>query len=470
MSLETIWYGAIALVCMCALIDWRRTIYLGIVLDVLRDPVRKLVVNQPVSITLSGAAVWCVIVLVAGALERKQLRTMFRNYPGLQTGFYFVLLAILSAAAVSTIRYPQGWLLATVGAASYLVPVMGVLAGYGFLRSEADAARLIRWYILVNLVMLVSVPLEYLKVDVPALGGINFHWIRNRTGYTVNLMCGWYRSPDIMGLHAAHVIVFSFLLALRSGVGSRIKWLLPALVAGLCLLLSGRRKMVGIPFVFLATYVLVGMLVGMRRVGRLAGFSIAAALLGVALTVVFWNPKDLGEYTDFAGSLYSEGLGRSNEVIVGSTKETIHRNGWFGAGLGTATQGRRYLNVQTTATGWQEDGVSRLFLEFGMAGVILLLGSALYMMTSLRRSLRLTLPQSKEQVMQVGLVGVLAGDAASFAISHQQFSGDPVSALFVTMIAGMVFALPKGTPRIRAGQPLPTQVQPTEIAAKGDAA
>ena len=44
--------------------------------------------------------------------------------------------------------------------------------------------------------------------------------------------------------------------------------------------------------------------------------------------------------------------------------------------------------------------------------------------------------------MQVGLVSIVAGNAASFVISHQQFSGDPVSALVVTLMVGAIFKMP----------------------------
>ena len=41
----------------------------------------------------------------------------------------------------------------------------------------------------------------------------------------------------------------------------------------------------------------------------------------------------------------------------------------------------------------------------------------------------------------IGLLAVVVGDAASYTISHQQFSGDPVSALLVTLMIGMILRL-----------------------------
>jgi hypothetical protein len=45
-------------------------------------------------------------------------------------------------------------------------------------------------------------------------------------------------------------------------------------------------------------------------------------------------------------------------------------------------------------------------------------------------------------MLHLGLAGIIAGDAASFAISHQQFSGDPVNAIWVTLMVGMLFKMP----------------------------
>ncbi|MCA9034523.1 MAG: hypothetical protein KDA91_05300 [Planctomycetaceae bacterium] len=446
-GLEVAWYSMVALACLMSVADWRKGIYVGILIDVLRDPVRKLLPEQPVLITLSGAIVWGVIVFAAVSSQQGSLRELYRQYPRLKQAMLLLALAIIPAAGLTTISYSRGWLVALIGASSYVLPAIGVLAGYAFLRGEAQVKRLLRWYIIVNMIMLVSVPMEYLEWNIPALGGIEYDWIRYRTGYIVDLMCGWYRSPDIMGLHAAHVIMFSLLLAIRSRTESQLLWLGPVLFAGFCVLVSGRRKMIGVPLVFLTAYVGIGMFLGMRRLNRLAGYSLMTALTGAAIAVIFWDPSQSSEYTDFASSLFTEGASRSNEVIVGSTIGTLQQLGILGAGLGTATQGRYYVwKPREGPRTWQEDGVSRLFVEFGVPGVLLLCIAFVLVLTAMLRALRSCRPQSNEQLLQVGLISVVIGDAASFAISHQQFSGDPVSGLLVTLLVGMVLRFSRLAP------------------------
>lgn len=444
-SIEITWYACVAFACLIAMADWRRGIYVGILIDVLRDPIRKLAPTQPVSITLSGAVVWLVIVLMATVANRTYIRNLYRNYPGVRTAMHFVIIALVPAFGISAISYYRGWVMASIGAASYIIPMFGVLAGFALCEKEEYIIRILRFYIFVNVVMLISVPMEYMKLPVEALGGIDNVWIRYRPGVIVDLMCGWYRSPDIMGLHAAHVIMFSLLLAVRHRENLRGLWIVFAIWAAFCVLLSGRRKMIGIPLVFVAMFLLLGTIYRVSRVNRFVGISLFAGLLGAATLIVVWGHDEASDYTEYATSLFTEGGERANSLIVSGTVETLRQAGLIGAGLGTATQGRYYAGVivnDRAARGWQEDGISRLFLEFGVPGVLLLLCALCLLIGAIAKSMRLLPTESTQILLQLGLVAIIIGDAASYAISHQQFSGDPVSALLVTLMVGMVLGLP----------------------------
>lgn len=439
---EALWYLLVLVAALYSVSNLRQGVYLGIVIDILRDVVRKVVPDQPVLITISGAAFWGVLVISAFLAQPGRIREMNRYYPRMRTAFVLLMLAIVPAAMLSVVSYTSGWKLAIIGCASYVVPLLGIVAGYCVIRTEKDVTSILRWYILINSIALLSVPMEYLNLSVPALGGIKYDWIRYSGDRTVNLMCGWYRSPDIMGLHAAHVIMFSLLLSVRSKTETQLTWLAVAMWAGFCVLLSGRRKMIGIPLVFIAVFLLLGSNLKVKRTTRLLGFSMSAVVLSGALALIFWDQEKYVEYTDFASTLFTEGVERSNEVIVGSTIGTLQQNGVLGAGLGTGTQGRYHVAAASQGPRtWQEDGVSRLFLEFGVPGVCVLLVSAFQVLVSFRRSVTTVVSGSPEQLIQLGLISVIAGDIASYAISHQQFSGDPVNGLLVTFVAGMALAL-----------------------------
>ena len=168
------------------------------------------------------------------------------------------------------------------------------------------------------------------------------------------------------------------------------------------------------------------------------------AVLGGATLLFFWGQDDASDYTEYATSLFTEGGERANALIVSGTITTLRQSGLVGAGLGTATQGRYYAGVSAkgTSRGWQEDGISRLFVELGVPGVLLLARAVFLLLGAIAKAMRLIPTRSSQILLQLGLVSCVVGDAASYAISHQQFSGDPVNSLIVTLMVGMVLGLP----------------------------
>jgi hypothetical protein len=441
-------YGLIYLVilisgCLLVFANWRVAVFVGLAIDILRDPVRKLIPDKPIALTLSGAAFWLLLVLWVAVHCRRQQRRMMTEFPGFKTALTLLIMAMIPAAAVSVLLQPNGILLAAIGGATYLIPLFGVLAGYAFPRNKQAILKFLGLYVLLNSVTLISVVLQYLNVDVPALGGIDFKWIRYREGYIVDLMCGWYRSPDIMGLHAAHVIMFGLLLAAEEKSKFRIGWLSLALWAAFCVLVSGRRKMIGVPFVFVTAFFGLAWIYGIHKVGRFASILFLAVVGGGGASIFVLASDEATEYTEYASSLFTEGAGRSQELMLGSTISTLQTLGILGGGLGSATQGRYYVSQGGGATkGWQEDGVSRLFAEFGLIGVVLVLIAIFVTLRTTQSALRQTARKRQLSILQLGLLSAVIGNVASFCISHQQYSGDPVNGLIVTLLFGMSLQVP----------------------------
>ncbi len=452
--MEEAFFGLVTASCLLALVNWRAGLYAGVVLDVLRDPVRKLSEEQSVVFTLAGALVWGVALLAAIASSQSEWRQLFQRYRQFRVIAICVPLAIVPAAALSVLLYSRGYILAGLGIASYVAPLCAIAMGFVFIRSEEQVYRLLKFYCLLNAIVLVSVPLEALEYDVPGLGGIKVNWIRYRGDQDdVKLISGWYRSPDIMGLHAAHVMMFSAMLAIRARAAGRVGWGLIAAWAATCLMLCGRRKMIGIPLVFMVVSLWLGYARGVHQVRRLVVLGLTLVLVSGLVGVVAWDAsmgEDYQEYAQYASTIFTESHSRVNDLVIGSTIGTLQQSGVLGAGLGTATQGRYYAQVSTSraSRGWQEDGVSKLLLEFGVPGLILMLAAGVALVLGLFQAVALVAPQSSVQVLQIGLVGVVFGDAASFVISHQQFSGDPVSGMLVMILLGMVL----GAPRVFAAQ------------------
>lgn len=441
-------YAFIALILFTAIIaltNWRQAIYLCLLIDLVRDPVRKLSEDQSVWITVAGALPWLVIILKAFSQERVELTAIFARYPLVSRILGLLVVALVPGFVLSCVSYPSGYLLATIGTASYLGPFTGLGLGYLWIRDERTLTRFFAAYLILNSLMMIGTPLEFFQIDVPGLGGIRVDWIRYREGYIVDLISGFYRSPDVMGLHAAHMVMFGLILASRSKPIAALGWLTLVLWGGSCVLLCGRRKMIGIPLVFLCTYLALSYVQGSsKRVRTLAGVVACLVLVGAALTA-----SDIGlqwrEYAEYASTTLSESPDRLNDNVIGGVFESIRQSGVLGAGLGTGTQGRAYVAVKTgpNSRGWQEDGISRLFLEVGVPGVLLILVAGVYIAVSFRSALQLVPRESSVRDLQILLLSVVAGNLASFIVAHQHFSSDPVSALIVTLLAGAVFGAPR---------------------------
>jgi hypothetical protein len=146
------------------------------------------------------------------------------------------------------------------------------------------------------------------------------------------------------------------------------------------------------------------------------------------------------EYLDYASTLFTDGIQRSNEVVVGSVYHTLDQSGIFGTGIGSATQGN-YQAGATIRGGWQEDGVSRLFRELGLPGVLMLSIAGFQLLKSIIWSLKQVKKASDLNYLQIALLSMLCGNIASFCISHQQYSGDPSSALLVLLLLGMALGI-----------------------------
>ena len=448
--METIYYIAVGLAVLISLVDYRKGIFLCILVDVVRDPVRKLSAEQSVLITVAGTVPWLALFWGVWAQHQRQIISCVRGIPLLGKALTALVWALLPGVVLSLVLYKRGWILAGIGLASYVIPLLGIGVGVLLSREPRLAERLLAFYSLANGIALSGALFEYLDWDVPGLGGIGVEWIRYRSGYTVDLISGFYRSPDIMGLHAAHVVMFAAILGLRRP-RHRTTWFGVVAWAAFCVLICGRRKMIAIPLAFMAMLIALASWRGMLRSVRLAVTAVAVLLVSVGALLMMARESKGQEYTDYALTIFTESSDRVEKLMIGSAIGTLQQVGLLGAGIGTATQGRYYVHVDTgrAARGWQEDGVSRAFLEFGLPGVILLGIAVWYLVLAVQQAARAVPRGHPWQLFQLSLISVAVADGASYLIAHQHFSGDPGSALFVTMLVGIVLGMPRYIHQVR---------------------
>lgn len=436
------YFAVLAAACLVALTDWRKGVYAAILLDFVRDPVRKLDPSESVLITVSVLALWGVIFVSVWGTSQAEIKSYFRANPLLVKAFRYLVMATIPGSVIALVAYAGGYRMVALGLVSYLAPCAGVAMGIAFAKHPEQVHRLLGWYCVVNGVALIGVVAEYREWGLPALGGLkDMVWVRYSGTETVKLVGGFYRSPDIMGLHAAQVAMFAMILAMRKPDRVSFGWFLVAAFSGLCLVLSGRRKMLGMPIVFVTVFGLFSYLRGMRN-SRFAIVPILCVIgLGGGIYAGLTDEYVADEYTNYAGTIFTEGAARSREVVFESALGTVMQTGIVGTGIGSATQGNYHV-VGGAKMGWQEDAIGRVFRELGLPGAILLLLAGIALIQSIVVSVRQVDPRGPLAAFQLMLLALVVANFCSFLISHQQFSGDPPSAIIVLLVLGVAFSVP----------------------------
>lgn len=458
--------GLSSLFTLRALTGWRRGILLMIILAAVQDPLRKLVPGTPSWLVLVTAPVFAAAVFVSIATTRRWWGEFSRLYPAVAKGLLALIVLSLPAALISATYGAGTWMLTLLGAFSYSVIFLAVIAGFHYPRSVADVRKVLAVYCIFHGVMLSGSIFEYLGMfpgwQVLGDDAFGYNWFRDMWGYRVDIISGFYRSGDVMGWHAVAVSTLSLVLAMTGRGMKRRYWLILSALAVVALLLCGRRKMV---YMLPAFALALGWLYW--QAGRSARVFAIIGLLAVPAASVWVVGDWLGEesspvryYTESS----DETLDRFQVHGFSSLGETYRQAGFFGAGLGTATPGSRALKVERPRT-WQESGTSRILVELGVPGALGFLAVMVTLMLGLWRVTRTQLRQRLPQAHYVaGLVAFFLANVGSLTVSGQILA-DPFIAAFLGFLVGLAlsFARPQlsGAPAVVPTPAPEMQIRPS---------
>jgi hypothetical protein len=429
-----------------ALLSWRTGILLMIVLAAIQDPMRKLVPGTPGWLVLLTAPVFVAVVIGSSASNRRWWSAFRKENKTIARALVMLCVLSLPAAVVSATYGSGSWMLTVLGAFSYSVIFLGMVAGFHFARGGRDLRRLLATYCLLHGVMLSGAALEYLHLFSGSvlIGSriLGYEWIRWGHGYTVDMIAGFYRSADVMGWHAAAVAMISVILASTAAGTRRWAWFGLSMLAMVALLLCGRRKMVYMLPVFLLSFSFILWQAGRAgRVIALAGF-LAIPLASVSM-VGDWIGEGSANIRYYSG----EGLQQNAwESIRGqgfsTVLETYRQNGLLGAGLGVATPGSHHIAVARPRV-WQESTSSRILAELGVPGA---LGFLFVMAAMSVRLWRISISQLRARtrlsVYAAGLVAFFMANVGSLVVSGQILA-DPFIAAFLGFLVGVTLSVPR---------------------------
>jgi hypothetical protein len=428
--------------CLTSLHDWRKGLWLCVVVALLQDPLRKVIPGTPVYLTVSFVPVYFCMFLGLPE-QRAVLREFQSDFPRLKVPIVLLSIALFFSFA-QTLTYGMRALpLACLGLFSYVACFPAVLLGYKFLRGDWNALdRLLVGFVLLTSIMLIGVPLERyeFQFSLPWLGTIAmkkawYRWYAAPTsefGGYVRMISGFYRSPEIMGWHAMTMVLFSIYLMVRRN-NWILLWGLTATWGMYGVLLSGRRKMFLMILVFMASFVF-----NFRSWRRMRWWLPAmVALVMISGGLIYLVDE---HYIAAAESgLHMAGATAVQKGLAGPL-ELAWVVGPFGYGVGTKTQGAQHLMFTVNAPNF-EGGVERILVEIGVVGTlaaVLVIGATLRALVDCLRQSRFS---SDSDVVGGALFSLICTNLAAFVVTFQIF-GDPFVVVLIGFLVGVLLSLP----------------------------
>ena len=438
------------------LVNWRIGFLVCLFAGCLQDPIRKIIPGEPIYLTsaiIVYLAATCLGAYARGA--RFSLRPIHSWNSSIRAPLDFFLALVVIQSLVTLIRFGSP-VLAGIGFLAYVTPVPRILLGYHFARREHNIYTFIKVYLVLNVVMSAGVYLSYMGFNWSLLRSVGEAMVvySLTTGEEMILRSGFFRTPEVAAWHAATSICLLIIMFMVQRKHRLLKLASGGLILFFwgALLFTGRRKFIMEIFVFLFVY--GGLLLLVRgKASKTARTSfLLMIVLGVAVTgYVFLVPQDLKTgvhpYFERGVTLKADATDRASSMTVESFGWVLERNGPWGAGAGTGSQGAQYFGGGSGIVGEAaEGGLAKVLAELGLPGVALLL----WLGFSLLRYFWAIIKEVKQTdftkaSLIFGLVAMLVGNAFVFATAHQIF-GDPFVLSLLGFFIGFVLAVPKMLP------------------------
>jgi hypothetical protein len=439
-------YTFLILICVataCAIKDWRKGVFLMIIAGIIKDPIRKMVPDAPAYLALATVPIWGAI-LIGALIENPDVVKKFKiRYQRLTMALIIFLLSAVPAAIKSATFGSGSWKITLLGLFSYTSVIFGLYLGFIFNQKANYLLALLKLYCVVTALMLTSTPMEYLGIAKgwAALGtaALDADWIQTSLyGTIVNMVAGFYRSPDVMGWHATALSMLSIILATNAKGKQRYIWIALAGWGLIGSILCGRRKMFFMLPAFISALTFIYFSVPNR-------FKLASviAIISISLLSGAFLYHRIGPSVSVEKYYFQKPdvvFGRIEKHSIDSVIGTYIQSGIFGEGLGTATQGAQHISASRPRT-WQEGGLSRVMVETGLPGFICFIYLTIILFFTIWYKIikNPVFYDSADFSLRAGLTAFIFANAISFIVSHQIF-GDPLIICFVSILFGSILS------------------------------
>jgi hypothetical protein len=427
--------------------DWRSGMLTCISVGFLADTARKITPDQPVYFTV----IICVFVgaVTAGFIQRygfarfvdiKILKEPIR----IPIALFIVWLFVES---ISSFTHYGSIALVGIGLLSYLAPIPGFLLAYYYGLRVRYSIRFVKMYILFACVMLSGIFLSFFGVGSPLLDEIGTGVLIYIPGGVLDSFPGFLRSTEGAAWHAATAISLILVLTV-SGVVRWPKMLVAIMIVVLISagLLTGRRKMLMEVLIFAGIYGTL-LLLYSREAGRMMVIgAMMAALLGIVGAFNLTdNPSRQSQrfdaYVARGATVFDEAEDRFSKLGLGSVVWALEGYGFFGGGVGVASQGAQHFGGGAGRFGGAgEGGLGKIAAELGVPGLVLIAWIVGALFVYLRGLItRVARVDNPIVPMFLGLIAFLAANVPLFIVATQIF-GDPFVLLILGWLLGFSIA------------------------------
>jgi hypothetical protein len=422
---------------LVALQNWRIGLLLCVLVGAVQDPVRKVTPDTPIYLTLAFVPIY-VAMFINLWMTYPVLSNFFRYYPRAAAIALFVFLA-LAISSVKTLSYGlHAWQAVVLGLSFYIGWIPALFLGFFYLRrdyNELDRPLLL--FGIITSVMLVGTLLEYVgvKFSAPWLGMVAYtgeyrRWFNDTD--SVAMISGFYRSPEIMGWHAATLVIVSVYMMVRRPTWA-VLWF-PQAAWGLgCVFLGGRRKMFIMILIFVGFFVFALLAEGRRRLGVLF------YLLLVGVLLAFVSSYFVSErYINSAESSFTVANKRVSGQTITGPLWLLTLVGPFGYGVGTKSQGTQHLQIDFD-TPLIEGGFEKVLVELGIVGTVVMLVFVVFLVRIVVESFRRVWTSQMDSTPVAALAGFLIANALTYLIAFQVY-GDPFIGFLLGIGGGLLLS------------------------------
>lgn len=443
---------------LIALDDWRRGLFVCVVVAILQDPLRKLVPDQPAYFILLVGVVFvavCIATPIRVAFDPNRISGWNQH---IRKPFVLLTILILLQSAHSFVLFTNP-VLTGLGLVSYMAPLPAMLLGHYYAKRSGynGVERWLWFYLGVTILALITVYLEYAGFKWSILGEVGTGIIiyDARVSSVLKANSGTFRASEVAAWHAATAacLVVFFTTSKRLSV-SRV-----AVAFGIAVfligigVLTGRRKMLMEFALFLSSYFFLILWFSRkwRNLAIIAALCGALAYIGMGGMIGpdpvegtrLEHTDNYSVYVARTQSVFGDAWGRFMELGLAPIQWALDQHGVLGIGVGPGSQGGQHLGGGAEEFGGSaEGGLGKITLELGLPGLVLVtwLGVALWRhIWSLL--IGVSARSKKLARMGYGLLAFLIANVATFTIATQVY-GDIFVLLILGLCLGFLLAMP----------------------------